>query len=99
MLFPFGYGMVGYIVFFVLVLIGLFLAVKNSVRLKKNVNRQIIILYCMLGLVVYARYSIIRHHGWFHYFFTYRAQASVILAVCFIILELVEIRKKRPCSI
>lgn len=99
MLFPFGYGMVGYIVLFVLLFIGLFLAVKNNVRLKKNVNRQIIILYCMLGLVVYARYSIIRHHGWFHYFFTYRAQASVILAVCFIILELVEISKKRPCSI
>ena len=98
MLFPFGYGMVGYIVFFVLLVIGLFLAIKNNVRLKKNVNRQIIILYCMLGLIVYARYSIIRHHGWFHYFFTYRAQASVILAACFIILELIELRKECPCS-
>lgn len=96
MLFPFGYGKIGAIVFTVSAAAGIFLLIKNNARIKKNINWQLILLYGMLGLIVYVRYAVIRHHGWFHYFFTYRAQASVILAICFISLELVELGKKRP---
>lgn len=96
MLFPFGYGTAGCIGFSVLLVAGIVTARKKGIAFRKNVNIRQILLYVLLGSVVYIRYIVIRHHGWFHYFFTYRAQASVILAVCFIIPELLEIRKVKP---
>ena len=96
MLFPIGYGIAGWVIFVMLIILGIILARKQKVTLRKNADSRIILLYLFLGLIVYARFILIRHHGWFHYFFTYRAQASVILSFCFIVLELVEKRNKKP---
>ena len=90
-LFPFGYGMAGAAVFLVMLFIFVLIPVyRGQISLKKKVNWERILLYLLLGLIVYVRFIVLRHHVWRHYFFTYRAQAATILALCFIILELVE---------
>ena len=54
-----------------------------------NISR--IRVYLLLGLVPFARYLALPFHTWHHYFFMYRALASSVMALCFILLELVEI--------
>ena len=53
-------------------------------------------LYLIVGMVVYLRFMVLRHHSWYHYFFTCRAQAASILALCFLLLEFVEKRREDP---
>ena len=90
-LFPFGYGAVAAPVSLVLIVFLVFLPVyRGKVRLKKSINWSMIRLYGLLGLIVYVRFLVLWQHSWKHYFFTYRAQVATILALCFIILELVE---------
>ena len=43
-------------------------------------------LFLILAFIPYARFIIIRHHSWFHYFFTYRAQAATVMALCFAVI-------------
>ncbi len=90
-LFPFGYGRLGAVLFFALVVLFVFVPVcRNRLAMKRNWNRQLVLLYVLLGLTVYFRYLVLNQHSYRHYFFTYRAQAASVLALCFIVLELVE---------
>lgn len=91
MLFPIGYRIYGGVIFFLLVILFVFIpAYKKTVTLKRDVNSKQILLYLLLGMIVYVRFIVLRNHVQFHYFFTYRAQAACILALCFIVLECVE---------
>ncbi len=66
---------------------------------KKGANYRLMLLYGVIGLVPYIRYIIMHGHSYGHYFFTYRAQAATILAVCLIIYELIggrsDVKRKR----
>ena len=93
-LFPIGNGVIGAVVTFLAILIFVFLPVlSDRVRLRQSIRWSQVGLYAGLGLVPYIRYMIIPHHSWVHSFFTYRAQAASILALCFIVAEVVEIRR------
>lgn len=95
MLFPIGYRIIGGVVFFLLVFLFVFIPVyKGDVTLKKDINRKRILLYFLIGIIVIVRFVALRNHVMFHYFFTYRAQAATVLALCFIVLECVEWNNK-----
>lgn len=93
-LFPFEYGIYGaaLVMFFVLIVIVLPVA-TGRVSIRSSINKSNMLLYAVLGLIPYLRYLVLCNHSFVHFFFTYRAQAASILALCFIIFELVEPRK------
>ena len=95
MLFPIGYRIYGGVIFFLLVILFVFIpAYKRTMTLKRSVNWNRILLYLLVGMIVYVRFIVLRNHVMFHYFFTYRAQAATVLALCFIVLELVQLNPR-----
>lgn len=95
MLFPIGYRIYGGVIFFLLVILFVFIPVyKGTVTLKRDVNWRRILLYFLIGMIVIVRFAVLRNHMQFHYFFTHRALAASILALCFIVMELVEYRRR-----
>ena len=97
-LFPFGYGRLGAVMFFFLVIIFFIPIYRNRIVLKQAFNRNCILLYCLLGIIPYVRFLVLSQHAYRHFFFTYRAQAATILALCFVILELVERNPRKGCD-
>lgn len=98
-LFVFDYGIIGLIVFFVLILSLIVIPVLfNKVTIKTCINKSRILLFLTLGVLPYVRFLVLHNHSYGHYCFTYRAQAASVLALCFIILELIERnpRKEEP---
>ena len=93
-LFPFNYSIAGVTVFMTFVITVFVLVVKNRLIIKQHVDRDWTRLYLLLGLIPLIRFIVIRHHSWRHYFFTHRALAATILALCFVVLELVEYRRR-----
>lgn len=93
LLFPWGYGVqvsaVVVIAFAIIITAG---NRRKLITRRQNVNWQLILLYAALGTVVYIRFLVLRHHSWYHYFFTFRAQAAGVLALCFIMLEILKIK-------
>ena len=65
----------------------------GRVSIRNNINKPNMLLYAVLGMIPYIRYLVLCNHSFVHFFFTYRAQATSILALCFIVFELVEPRK------
>ena len=95
-LFVFDYGFVGALVLVFLIIIFVFIPVwKNWVSVKTQINKNRVILLISLGLIPYIRYLVLHNHSYGHYCFTYRAQAASVMALCFVILELVDIHEKR----
>ena len=92
-LFPFGYGMYGGVFFLLFAIVIVFLIYRSNMVLRKEINWVRILLYFLLGSIVYIRFFVMLSHSYGHYFFTYRAQAASVLALCFMILEIVEFRR------
>ncbi len=63
---------------------------RGKVQLRTEIKKSNLALYAALGCIPYIRFLVLRNHSWGHFCFTYRAQAASILAVCFVVLELVE---------
>ena len=89
-LFPFDYGVVGAGIMLFLVIFIVWPVYKNKVHVREDVNLSRVTLYIIIGLIPYIRFLVLHNHSYIHSFFTYRAQAATVLALCFIILELVE---------
>ena len=88
---PFEYGIYGGIALFLFIVC--FIAVpvfKNEVRLRSKFDRFRIRRYLIIGAIPYLRYMALPTHTSHHYFFMHRAQAVTILALCFVVRELVE---------
>lgn len=95
-LFVFDYGLVGAMTLVVLIIFFVVIPVwKNLVSVKTQIDKSRAMLFVLLGLVPYIRYLVLHNHSYGHYCFTYRAQASSIMALCFVVLELVDIHLKR----
>jgi len=95
-LFVFDYGLAGAIMLVVLIILFVVIPVwKNWVSVKTQINKSRVMLFVSLGLVPYVRYLVLHNHSYGHYCFTYRAQAASVMALCFVILELVDIHIKR----
>lgn len=100
-LFPYEYGTVGVLIGILGILIAFYL---GYVYHKKNICRDMILLYGILGLIPYVRYMILLNHSYLHFFFTYRAQMAMIFAVVLILEELTDrrwlaratVRKRKP---
>lgn len=52
---------------------------------RDRINKQAVILFALYMAVPYVRYLVLNNHSWLHEFFTYRAQAASILALCAIV--------------
>lgn len=90
-LFPQGYGYVGISTALILLFTGLLIpVVKDIIRLKSSIHWHNVLLYGAIGMIPFFRYAAIVRHMWWHFFFTYRAQAATVFALCFIIEELLE---------
>jgi len=95
-LFVFDYGLAGAMTLLVLIILFVVIPVwKNWVSVKTQINKSRVLLFVSLGLVPYVRYLVLHNHSYGHYCFTYRAQAASVMALCFVILELVNIHIKR----
>ena len=90
-LMPFDYGIYGAVVLLAVIVLFVLLPVGlGRVRLRARADRGQVLLYLVLGLVPYLRYLVLHNHAWIHAGFTYRAQAATVLALCFLLLELIE---------
>ena len=76
-LFPISY-IHGSVALWLAIIIGL---VVLCLILNKK-DRKTVCLFLLLAFIPYSRFAIIRHHSWLHYFFTYRAQAASVMALC-----------------
>lgn len=88
-LFPFEYGGSGLICGGLLLLL---VAYIGYVYHKKQVCKERILIYVLLGLVPYIRYIVLHNHSYLHCFFTYRAQIATILAIAFVLEEVTDWR-------
>ena len=85
-LFPAGYGPWG-ILASVVILVGL--AYLCFVYRKKGADGKAMLLYAVIGAVPFVRFIVLHNHANLHFFFAYRALAATVLAVCFIIAEII----------
>ena len=91
----YDYGIYGAIAFFILLVVLLIPVFSGKVSLKRKINWSMIGLYAVLMMVPYVRFLVLHNHSYGHYCFTYRAQAASILALCFIVLELVQLNPRK----
>lgn len=98
-LFPYEYGLSGAVLVVAFIFAVIVLpVVAGHVKMRKNVRASNVLLFAAIGLVPYVRYLILHNHSYIHSFFTYRAQAATVLALCFIILDLVEPTKRKSVT-
>lgn len=90
-LFPAGYNEPG-IIGAVLLVLGFCFYI--FVFRKKGWDKGTIAIFLLLGAVVFMRYLVLHNHSHGHYFFTYRAQASAVLAVLLSAAEFTGVRVK-----
>ena len=90
-LFPYEYGIYGAALVLAFVAVAFVMpAVNGSLNLRREINTSNILLYAAIALIPYVRYLVMHNHSYIHYFFTYRAQAATLMAICFIFFELFE---------
>ena len=95
-LLPFDYGMIGAIILLVMIVAFIVLPiVLDKVTLKNEINKGIIVLYFFIGGIPLLRFALLRNHSWYHRSFTFRALAGTLLAVSFIITEIMELEINR----
>lgn len=52
---------------------------------RRKTNKPVTLICLILGLLPYLRYMVLNNHSYLHEFFTYRAQAASVLALCGIV--------------
>ena len=81
-LFPFGYGAAGRFAAAVLLLVAVYIL---FVYHKNTVYKKGVWAYAFIGAVPYVRYLFLYEHSYRHYYFTHRAQAATVAALCLIV--------------
>ena len=89
-LFPFDYGIIGAILSLLLIVLFAGPIYTGRIRIRNHVNKPMVMLYAFIALLPYIRFLILHNHSYIHSFFTFRAQATSVLAFCFIWLEITE---------
>ena len=90
-LFPYEYGLYGAALVMVFaVVVFVVPAAIGSLSVRREISSFNILLYACIGLIPYVRYLVLHNHSYVHYFFTYRAQAATVIAICIIFFELFE---------
>ena len=96
LLFPLEYGLIGQVL--ILLLIAAFIVfpvITDRIRLRLHIDRIWILWYLLVGIIPIMRFLVISNHSLVHSFFTHRALAAFVMALCLIILELVEMNPGR----
>lgn len=52
---------------------------------RRRANKNVTLICLILGLIPYLRYMVLNNHSYLHEFFTYRAQAASVLALCAVV--------------
>jgi len=95
-LFPIDYGLPGAVIFLIcIVAFVVYPIYTRRIEMRKKIDLKKVLLYFVLALVPYVRYLVLHNHSWRHCNFTYRAQVSTILALCFILYEIIEFKSKK----
>lgn len=98
-LFPYEYGLSGAVLVMVFVFVLIVIpVVAGRVRLKEKVSCSNVALFVIIGLIPYVRFLVLHNHSYIHNFFTYRAQAATVMAICFVILELIEATNRKAVT-
>ena len=98
-LLPFDYGMIGAAI--LLVMIGVFIVlpvVMDKVKVRKSIDKKMVAMYFLIGGIPILRFAVLRNHSWYHRSFTFRALAGTLLAMCFIITEIIEWKRTNEHS-
>ena len=85
-LFPLGFGAVGMIAAIVLVVAAVCVCI---IFRRKGVSKANIIIYAVVGAIPFLRFTVLMNHAYLHCFFSYRALAGTILAICLIMFEII----------
>ena len=85
-LFPLGFGEAGLIAAIVIILAAAYVC---FVYRRKDAVKSNIVICAVIGVIPFLRYIVLMNHAYLHYFFTYRALAGTMLAVCLIIFEII----------
>ena len=98
-LFPYEYGLSGAVLVMVIVIVFVVLPVMlNRVTLRHRICKSRLALYAVLAAVPFIRFAVLHNHAYLHYFFTFRALASSVMALCFIVLELIEPTRRKAVT-
>lgn len=89
-LFPYEFGISGAILVFAFIVVLILPVIFNKVKIKPKINKCIILIYIVLAVVPFIRFALLHNHAYRHSIFTHRALAATVLAIGFIVLELVE---------
>ena len=95
-LFPFGYGTIGFLLGLALIL---FLSYILFVYRKDKGNEKAPGILILTGLIPYVRFMALMNHSYIHYFFTFRAQAAMILALTLVFGERTDLKRLIPRSL
>ena len=88
---PFEYGIYGSIVLVLFILYFIVIPVwKNKIRVKGRIDWNCVRLYLLIGALPYVRYMLLPTHTSHHYFFMHRAQTITVMALCFVVREVIE---------
>ncbi len=77
-IFPLDHGLGGMIAACIVIFVIVYMC---FVYRRKKIDWRCILLYLLIGLVPYLRYTVLRNHSAMHEFFTFRAQMASVLAV------------------
>ena len=91
-LFPFGYTDAGVIAGIVIMLGAAYVC---FVYRRDGIRLSDLMIYAAAGAIPYLRYTALISHSSLHYFFTYRAQAAGVLAVCLMVSEITGIGRAK----
>ena len=83
------FGVVGILVLCVLVAALTITLFMDKGRARRHIDWKVVLVYVGIALLPYVRYLVLHNHAYVHYFFTYRAQAATVMALCFIVMELI----------
>ena len=98
-LFFFDYGLLGATAFFIMAAVVFIFISTGVIGLRKVIDVQQIMLYAGLGIIPYVRFLVLHNHSYYHSFFTYRAQMASVMALFFILFELLQKTAGRTSSV
>ena len=89
-LFVFDYGTAGTVVLCALMAALVIPLLAGKLRVRGRIDWKAVLVYVGIALLPYVRYLVLHNHAYGHYCFTYRAQAATVMALCFVVMELLE---------